>query len=86
MLHVCSIFCLPASRLSYCSYPSWDTKDELLDEATRDGAPTLLQRLTKPIPLLLSLAVVVVSGIVLKHALPEVPPKVLNRVEVRRIC
>jgi hypothetical protein len=46
------------------------------------AALTLLQSLTKTIPLFFSYTIVVVLWKELVHALFEVPPEVLNRVKV----
>jgi hypothetical protein len=60
----------------------WHTHDKTLNQLTRYTPPTLLQGLHKPLPLLLSLAEVLVLWRVLVHALLRGPPKVLNWVEV----
>jgi hypothetical protein len=53
-----------------------------LSHSPRDAPPALSQRLTKTIPFFLSFAVIVILGIEIVHALFEVPPEVLNGVEV----
>jgi hypothetical protein len=55
----------------------------LLDELPRYATPTLFQGLTKPTPLLLCYAVVVVLRIEFEHAFLEMPPEMLSRVEIR---
>ena len=77
-----SILCLPAMRFPACSHSSWHAHDEVFDQWTRYTPPAFFQSLTKALPLLFSHTVVVVLWIEFVHALLEMPPKVLNRVEV----
>ena len=73
---------MPASGLSAGSHPTRHAHDEFVDESLRYTTPALFQSLTKTIPLLLSLAKVVVLWIIDEHALFEMPPEVLNWIEI----
>jgi hypothetical protein len=55
----------------------------LLDELPRYAMPALFQDLTKPTPPFLSYVIVVVLRVELEHVLLEMPPEILNRVEIR---
>jgi hypothetical protein len=76
------IFGLPASGLSAGSHPTQHAHDEFVDESLQYTAPALFQSLTKTIPLLLSLDKVIVLWIIDEHALFEMPPEVLNWIEI----
>jgi hypothetical protein len=73
---------LPPLRFSAGRYTARHAEDERAYELARYAAPTLLQSLTKTIPLFFSYTIVVILWIELVHALFEVPPEVLNRVEI----
>jgi hypothetical protein len=68
------IHCLAHLPFDHCIYSP--------QQLARYAAPTLLQSLTKTIPLFFSYTIVVILWIELVHALFEVPPEVLNRVEI----
>ena len=73
---------MPPSRFSAGRYTAGHAEDERAYELARYATPTLSQSLTKTIPLFFSYTIVVILWKELVHALFEVPPEVLNGVEV----
>jgi hypothetical protein len=55
----------------------------LLDELSSYATPVLFQGLIKPTLLFLGHAVVIVLRVEFNYALLEMPPEMLNRIEIR---
>jgi hypothetical protein len=55
----------------------------LLDKLSSYATPTLFQGFIKPTPFFFNYAVVVVLRIEFNYALLEMPPEMLNRIEIR---